>query len=269
MRTFLTRLLVAAIAIPALVFIFHRGGEWLRLLVVLLIVLGMIEARQLAAKAGARFPMAPGILLTLLVPWISAGFLNGLSWPVWMSAVIVLSGVPVVRATQIQSAAAAIAAQIVTVFWIAIGFSALLAIRSHVDSQGFRWLLLLFANLWIGDTAAYLFGVWLGREKLAPVVSPNKTFAGAVAQTVSSGMIGAAFVLAGWLEASAALVVGASLVIAIVGQLGDLFESVLKRAAGVKESSMLIPGHGGVLDRFDSTLFAAPALYAMLQLWPR
>lgn len=269
MRSFLTRLLVAAIAIPALVFVFYRGGDWLRVLVALLIIIGTIEAQLLSKKAGADFPLSPAILLALLVPWLSAGLWQGLSWPAWIVVTLVISAIPVVRGQDIRTLAVGVAAQMVTVFWIGLGLGALVAIRSYPDTHGFGWLLLLFANLWVGDTAAYLFGVWLGKAKLSPMVSPKKTVAGAIAQVIASAAVGIVFVVAGWIAAPAALIISASLLIGVVGQMGDLFESVLKRAAGEKDSSALIPGHGGVLDRFDSTLFAAPSLYVLLQLWPR
>lgn len=269
MRSFLTRLLIAAIAIPALLFVFYQGGEWLRVLVAVLIVLGTIEAQRLSERAYAVFPLAPAILLALLVPWLSTGLWQGLSWPAWIIVTLVISAIPVVRGTDIRTLAVGVAAQIVTVFWIGLGLGALVAIRSYPDTHGFWWLLLLFANLWVGDTAAYLFGVWLGKTKLSPIVSPKKTVAGAIAQVIASAAVGIVFIVTGWIAAPAALIVLASLLIGVVGQMGDLFESVLKRVAGEKDSSTLIPGHGGVLDRFDSTLFAAPCLYALLQLWPR
>lgn len=269
MRSFLTRLLVAAIAIPALLFVFYQGGEWLRVLVAVLIILGMIEAHRLSAKAGAVFPLSPGVLAALLVPWLSAGLWQGLSWPAWIGVTLVISAIPVVRGQDIRALAVGVAAQMVMVLWIGLGLGALVATRSYPDTHGFWWLLLLFANLWVGDTAAYLFGVWLGKTKLSPIVSPKKTVAGAIAQVVASAAVGIVFVSTGWIAAPAALIISASVVIGVVGQLGDLFESVLKRTAGEKDSSALIPGHGGVLDRFDSTLFAAPSLYALLQLWPR
>jgi phosphatidate cytidylyltransferase len=269
MRSFLTRLLVAAIAIPALLFVFYQGGEWLRILVAVLIILGMIEAQRLSAKAGAVFPVSLSMLGALLVPWLSAGLWQGLSWPAWIALTLVISAIPVVRGQEIRTLAAGVAAQMVIVLWVGLGLGALVAIRSYPDTNGFGWLLLLFANLWVGDTAAYLFGVWLGKTKLSPMVSPKKTVAGAIAQIIASAAVGIVFVAAGWIAAPAALIIAASLVIGVVGQMGDLFESVLKRAAGEKDSSALIPGHGGVLDRFDSTLFAAPSLYALLQMWPR
>jgi phosphatidate cytidylyltransferase len=119
---------------------------------------------------------------------------------------------------------------------------------------------------WIGETAAYAVGSMLGRHPLAPVVSPRKTIEGAVAQVVAS--IAAAAALRGWLLPACApagvLAVGALL--GVVGQVGDLAESVLKRTVGLKDTAAIIPGHGGVLDRIDSLLFNLPAFYYVSRL---
>jgi phosphatidate cytidylyltransferase len=269
MRSFLIRLAVAIVAIPAFLWVFHQGGHWLRGLVALLALLGFSEAQRLAKKAGAPFPLWPGLLLVLLVPWLAGDFWANWSWPAWLAATVLVAAIPAFRAADIRQLAAGIAAQIGTIVWIAVGLGALMALRTNADGQGFWWLILLFANLWIGDTAAYLFGVWLGKAKLAPLVSPKKTIAGSVAQVIASLAVGLGVIAGGWIDAPAGLLVAASLVIGIVGQIGDLFESVLKRAAGEKDSSHLIPGHGGVLDRFDSAMLAAPCLHLLLSLWPR
>lgn len=124
------------------------------------------------------------------------------------------------------------------------------------------WLVLFLAGVtWTGESAAYLVGSLLGRHPLAPVISPRKTVEGAIGQLVVS--IVAAAGLGAWLlphwSTSAAILAGALL--GIVGQLGDLVESVIKRSLGAKDTGGVIPGHGGVLDRLDGLLFNAPALF--------
>jgi phosphatidate cytidylyltransferase len=128
---------------------------------------------------------------------------------------------------------------------------------------GLKLVFLMLFIVMSGDSAAYYLGCRFGRRKLYPAVSPNKSVEGAVGGLVGS-MVGTAiakllfFPELGWLYGLlAALVVGAA------GQAGDLFESLLKRSCGVKDSGALIPGHGGVLDRLDSILFAAPVLYLL------
>jgi phosphatidate cytidylyltransferase len=127
--------------------------------------------------------------------------------------------------------------------------------------EGLHWVLLLVWVTWIGETAAYTVGSLVGRHKLAPGISPGKTVEGALAQLVGSPL--AALAAQGWLfpglSTRDALLVG--LLLGVVGQLGDLAESALKRSVGTKDTGQLIPGHGGMLDRVDGLLFNAPALF--------
>ena len=129
------------------------------------------------------------------------------------------------------------------------------------------WLLLFGLALnWVGDTAAMYVGKSIGRRKLAPIVSPGKTWEGAIASTVASVILGfALFHYVGprmpWWTILALSAVGN-----IAGQLGDLSESAVKRGAGIKDSGSSLPGHGGWLDRIDSSLFAIPAVYISYRL---
>ena len=133
-------------------------------------------------------------------------------------------------------------------------------------AEGMSFALLPFFLAWSCDTAAYTVGRAWGRHRLAPGVSPGKSVEGAIAGLVAA--ILAAAIAKGWfatyLTMPAALTLG--LLVGVFAQLGDLVESLLKRDADTKESSSLIPGHGGVLDRFDSILFAAPLVYYFL-IW--
>lgn len=132
--------------------------------------------------------------------------------------------------------------------------------------RGGALVLLLLCVTWAGESAAYFVGSAMGRRKLAPLVSPNKTVEGAVAQIVAS--IAATLVLRLWLapEWPVLLAVGAGLALGLVGQIGDLAESVIKRSLGTKDTGGLIPGHGGVLDRLDSLLFNVPTFYYLVVL---
>ncbi len=126
------------------------------------------------------------------------------------------------------------------------------------------WVLALLGAIWIGDSAAYAVGRKWGRHRLVPVISPHKTWEGALACFLGTTLAFWGF-LRWWVPtfpAGEAMAIGALL--GIVGQIGDLAESKLKRDVGVKDSSALLPGHGGMLDRIDSLLFAAPCLYLWL-----
>lgn len=138
----------------------------------------------------------------------------------------------------------------------------LILLRATVEGR--EWTLLLFFTIWMGDIAAFYTGLSLGRHKLYPEISPNKTIEGAIGGILGCLMIVAAAKVLYMNQLSVVDVAIISIGIAVMGQLGDLCESMFKRAAGVKDSGNLIPGHGGILDRFDSVLFAAPFLYYYL-----
>ncbi len=126
---------------------------------------------------------------------------------------------------------------------------------------GREWIFLVMLVVMVSDTAAYFSGITLGRHRLYPAISPNKSLEGAVGGLFGS-LAGAFLARATFfpaLELSDVLLLGVGL--GALGQLGDLFESMLKRACGVKDSGRLIPGHGGILDRLDSLLFTFPAAY--------
>ena len=140
-----------------------------------------------------------------------------------------------------------------------------IAVPEEVSSTIYRWggftVIVLFASIWLCDSAAYFAGRGLGRHKLFERVSPNKTWEGAAAGFIAAVVafaLGREWVLP-YLTMPQAIVCGS--IVGVFGQIGDLAESLLKRDAGVKDSSNLIPGHGGVLDRFDSLMFVAPLLY--------
>jgi phosphatidate cytidylyltransferase len=154
-----------------------------------------------------------------------------------------------------------------SLLWIATPLSCFFVIGWMDDEPGFQPLLPLFviALLWINDTLAYVTGSLLGRHKMAPLLSPGKTWEGLVGGLVMT-------LLGGWIFWNASglftpwVWLGISMLVSILGLAGDLFESGLKRTVKVKNSGELLPGHGGILDRFDSLLFVAPAVMILLIL---
>jgi phosphatidate cytidylyltransferase len=134
------------------------------------------------------------------------------------------------------------------------------------DETSLHWTLLMLILIWVGDTAALAVGKTLGKTPLAPVLSPKKTYEGAVGGLLAGVGISIAAQQLLFPDLPLRHVIPLSVLLGILGQLGDLAESMLKRAAEAKDSSHLIPGHGGVLDRMDSLLFAFPVLYCYLSL---
>jgi phosphatidate cytidylyltransferase len=156
-----------------------------------------------------------------------------------------------------------IATSFLGAFFIPLAFAHMVYIRNL--NGGMQLIFFIFIEVWILDTAAYAFGYMLGKHKLAKGVSPKKTVEGAIAGIIF-GVLAAVtcryFFMSRLLTLYEAAVLG--LVISATGQFSDLCESLIKRDGNVKDSGKIIPGHGGVLDRFDSYLFAAPALYYVL-----
>lgn len=142
------------------------------------------------------------------------------------------------------------------------------AIARDLHAASPHWLFFVLVVAWTGDTAAYFVGRAIGRHKLAPSMSPGKTWEGTIASVVAAILAGVFY----WhhhlrfVDAGIAAAVCLSLSVNVAGQIGDLAESALKRSAGVKDSGSLLPGHGGALDRMDNFLFAVPAAYLWL-LW--
>jgi phosphatidate cytidylyltransferase len=148
--------------------------------------------------------------------------------------------------------------------YVGVPALAMVWLRGDVPG-GMRHLIWLLLVIWATDICAYLVGRSLGGPKLAPTISPGKTWSGLVGGVAGASLMGGiaahAFGAGYWFAAAA---VGGCL--AVIGQVGDLFESALKRRAGVKDSGHLIPGHGGLLDRIDGLVFAAPAFAGMVWL---
>jgi len=152
----------------------------------------------------------------------------------------------------------------VTRYFDVIGVNVPSGVFATIDRWGGLTLATLFASIWLCDSAAYFAGLGFGRHKLFERVSPNKTWEGAIAgfvAAVASFMIAKVLVL-GYMTMTTAVTCGC--IVGVFGQIGDMVESLLKRDAGVKDSSALIPGHGGMLDRFDSLIFVSPLIYLYL-----
>jgi phosphatidate cytidylyltransferase len=180
--------------------------------------------------------------------------------PAFMLVIVVLAilAAPVWRgAAPATDPAANTLLAVLYVGWL-LGYGILL---HHTAPNGDALVLFVVGVTWVGETMAYVVGSTLGRHKLAPVISPRKTVEGGVAQVVAS--VATALILRAWLLPGCSLptVVAAGALLGVVGQVGDLAESVIKRSVGTKDTGGMIPGHGGVLDRIDSLLFNLPAFY--------
>ena len=151
--------------------------------------------------------------------------------------------------------------------WLGLAYAAIpaasLAFLRDADTAGLWAILFLFAVVWSTDILAYFVGRALGGPKLAPAISPGKTWSGAIGGAAAGTMAALAVGALGASPISPGLIAAAGLVLSVLSQAGDLFESAVKRRFGVKDSGWLIPGHGGVMDRVDALAAAAVALYVV------
>jgi phosphatidate cytidylyltransferase len=143
---------------------------------------------------------------------------------------------------------------------ILVAFPLTFAVRLHgIRLEGPAILLFVLVITWVGDTAAYFVGRAVGKHKLAPVLSPNKSWEGSIASILGALLV--AVVFARWLTVPLPHLLAMAVVGNVAGQAGDLLESAYKRSAGVKDSGSLLPGHGGVLDRIDALILAIPVVW--------
>ncbi len=187
----------------------------------------------------------------------SSGMTSGLFLAFILLIILTVSAYPT-----LENGLAFVCRQWFGIFYI--GFCATHLVLLHIFPNGISWLLVLTAITVFSDTAAYYAGRKLGKTKLYPSLSPGKTKAGAVGGIIG-GIIGGLLVfLLVFKNGNFALIGLLSLLLSIIGIIGDLVESLIKRVSGVKDSGQILPGHGGILDRCDSILLTAPVLYYFL-----
>jgi phosphatidate cytidylyltransferase len=264
----LKRLASAIVLLPVVLWIVVKAPAWaFNLVVVLASAAALWELTRMLEQAGRPVFRRLGVLAGVAVTsaFAASGHLGLLGPP----AVALTVAVGVILAAPLWGpgppAVEPVANTLLAVTYVGwlLGYGILL----HTTSpRGEELVLFVFGVTWVGETAAYLVGSTLGRHALAPTISPRKTQEGAAAQVVASLATGA--VLGAWLlpGCGGAEAVLAGGVLGVVGQAGDLAESVLKRSVGTKDTGGLIPGHGGVLDRIDSLLFNLPAFYYLSML---
>jgi phosphatidate cytidylyltransferase len=257
----MSRILTALVAVPLLLLIILAGPSWLFLALALVSALvAYWELSHLARNVGWT-PLGSGYLA---VAAVVLSFYPG--FPGFLEASVVAVAVIVLSAVYSRGPSRETLAEVATTFlattYLGSCLGCLVGLRMTAPDQAGRyWLLFLMAVVMVGDAGAFFVGRSLGRHQLAPVLSPRKTTEGLVGGAIAS--VGAAVLLRRLIFPSLAWpsVIALGISLALFGVVGDLFESLLKRSAGIKDTSSLIPGHGGLLDRIDSLLFTAPLLF--------
>jgi phosphatidate cytidylyltransferase len=224
------------------------------------LVLGFVEYARLAEALGARIPrVVSGSAAVLAAASLALGY--PLELPL-LAALIAVGAIIIGARVPAPGVLADVSASLFPILYLGLPIGALVAIHATAGREA---VLLLMSTIVVSDTAQYYSGRLFGRRRLSPLISPKKTVEGALGGFVVAPPV-MAFLARWWLpHASTGMLLLVGLLLVGVGIAGDLFESLLKRSAGVKDSSALIPGHGGVMDRIDSLLFAAPAFYLFLR----
>jgi len=264
-KSLFARLGVAAWGIPLIILVIYFGGAIYALFIALVAGIALYEFYSIAETRHLAPQTSPAVLLAAIAVF-SAQYLPAGCWISLMLLLAILLVFIEIRFGERRG----LRDVPVTIFgWIYIPLllGTLIYVRNAVWNDLERspiYTLYLFSAIWICDTAAYVGGKLIGRHKLAPYVSPKKTWEGFI-----FGILGAFFWAYLWIP----FLVGktdtldpyyVALIVGTIGQLGDLVESYFKRSAGVKDSSNLLPEHGGALDRFDSLILAAPFVFIYL-----
>ncbi|MCK5533683.1 CDP-archaeol synthase [bacterium] len=267
------RTITGLIGIPILLLIIWWGYLPFLFLVCGIVVLALLEFYHLAQRQGFkpfRFTgTICGLLLVILI------FLNDAKLSITAGGeensllitffLLLFFTIRIIKG-EVSGSISALGTTLLGIFYVA-WFSGYLILIRNLRPYGRQYTYILFVTIWILDTAAYLGGMKFGRHKLAKSISPNKTIEGAVTAVLFAQIT--LFISKWWffdsLRYRDCFII--ALILGIGAQLGDLGESLIKRDVGVKDSGNLLPGHGGVLDRFDSLFFAAPLLYYYIRFF--
>lgn len=243
----------------------YLGGIWYSSLILLLAIIALYEFLRMAEIQPFGFPALLSYIFMLSILWPSLSMDTTVEIPVhfqtillFMLLILLLYSVLKKNRFHIEHAALTLLGAL----YIGYGFLYMAVVRHSADGNGFWLTILILLGIWSTDTGAYLIGRKWGKRKLWPAISPNKTVEG------SLGGLGFALLIVvtinqmvhAWTLSQALAI---AITTGIAAQLGDLIESGMKRHFGVKDSGHILPGHGGVLDRFDSLLFVFPTLYLL------
>jgi phosphatidate cytidylyltransferase len=285
------RVLTAVVLIPVVLLLLFKAPWPIFVLAIAAVILltmheylNVVEAYGIKPFRWLTYTVSIFVILAFTAcnfSWLFPWFLKGLfSLGAIGYLLAVIFGVPVVFRKEMKMGVPAAAMSAFGVAYIAVSLGLLVRLR-HLTPNEYLIVFTLL-SVWGGDIAAYYVGKNFGRHKLAPVVSPNKSWEGAIASALAS--VGIAVLvfhfhetINGWFTRESdvylapdhlllAQVIALGLVTNVAAQLGDLFESALKRGAGVKDSGTLLPGHGGILDRIDALLFAVPVVWYYAEL---
>lgn len=272
MKNLTKRVLMALWGIPLILFLSYKGGMFFLLLILVINAMALWEFYSIYGERNYHAYRKMALIFSTI--FILASF--RLPYDLIFTLFLVIMLLIFLRHLKISEPLSTIntAITINGLIYISLFLVILLILRLNFENWigisvssnvGGRFFVLLWAGIWLCDTAAYFGGRLLGKHKLSPRTSPNKTVEGAlfgfIASVLVFGLVGPLFMN----ELNPVFLWISGLIVGIFGQLGDLVESRYKRDAGVKDTSTLLPGHGGFLDRFDSLIFVSPFLFILFR----
>jgi len=260
----LVRIIVSIFFIPGIVSLAYFGNFYFLLFGLVVGLFSFYEFAMMARKKSINPLLKTGLFSVALI--LLNSYFHYLEYFELILGIVIINIVVELFRGK-GSAINNLGATLLGIFYIGLFTSSILEIREFFNpyENGGYVIISIFATIWICDSAAFFGGISLGKHKLFVRVSPNKSWEGAVFGLVFSiiSMMSAKLIILDFLSWIDVILIG--IVIGTIGQIGDLAESLLKRDAGVKDSSNLIPGHGGIFDRFDSLIVAAPVIYIYLR----
>lgn len=289
MKNLTIRIITAAVGIPLMLGSLYLGGWVFNVLMMLVGAVGLYEFYKLADAKGATPNYIVGLLGGLAITILASLFVDpsqhwSIRWLLVMIPTLMLVSLLTLASEMWKNRPQAVfnvSTTLMGIVYVSLGFASLIYLRAfqldgtlstNLDTDlGFRFVMIVFISVWMCDSIAYFVGMAIGKHKISVRVSPKKSWEGGVAGMIASIVSFVAGISLYMPTVAIRHAVICGVIVGVGGQIGDFAESWLKRDADVKDSSQLIPGHGGVLDRFDSILFVAPLLViyaALLALVP-
>jgi len=259
---------VAAFGIPALIFICIKSGYFLLGFTVALAGLGGAELAMMFRARGYRVNFVFSVLMPILIvvfTYYKIPVIHLMTLAIFIQTGLMIIYYSHAGNLDLPLFVGELLGRLLPVIYVGLLLSYVILIGASSEIGG-RIIVLIFMIVWATDTFAYAGGRILGKHKLSPFLSPNKTWEGFYAGFIGALIAGALAKLI-FLDLAWPKMIVISLLACLLGQSGDLFESALKRHCRIKDSSSILPGHGGILDRFDSFLFAIPIVYLILIIW--
>ena len=257
------RLLVAVVFIPIILFLFYKGNITFIIFLSALSLIMSFEFRNMLKSQNIIIPLLT-IPVNVIIFILLIKYSYSLVFPIFLLLLIIISGYDILR-NRIEGSLVRIASVMFGILYTSFLLSSVYKLREL--PQGNILLVSLIALIWLTDSAAFFIGSHFGKHKGIFKASPNKSAEGFAAGIISAILFSLVLYIGQIVSLEQAIMLAVS--VGLFGQFGDIFESMLKRDMGVKDSSNFLPGHGGILDRFDSLLIAAPVLYLLLIIFAK